>query len=213
VQRRFFHTLLNNHLYRRAVDRPALVPWVLSEYRVASLTLLLDNGLSVNQKLGSGNLLRWICDIGDEKRSVQLVRLLIERGADTKAKLDGSRTVLHEAVITDNLPITHLLLAHGADANATDEQGMTPLHWACLSSRRDNQVPPVKVLLDHGANINININAGTNHRCSPLWHAWKSHMWEMCALLLEHGANTSGWPSYTRKYLLCRVEQWQKKGV
>jgi hypothetical protein len=55
---RFFHTLFNPQLYRRSVaaDEDAcedIVKWVLSEYRVASLTLLLDNGLSVDQKLAT----------------------------------------------------------------------------------------------------------------------------------------------------------------
>jgi hypothetical protein len=53
---RFFHDLFNTQLYRRAIDaedavRAGIVQWVLSEYRVASLTRLLDNGLSIDQKL------------------------------------------------------------------------------------------------------------------------------------------------------------------
>jgi hypothetical protein len=68
---------------------------VLSEYRVASLTLLLDNGLSVYQELqmlsrDMGHrlhLLRWICNNDDQERSVPLARLLLERGADTELKM------------------------------------------------------------------------------------------------------------------------------
>jgi hypothetical protein len=52
---RFFHTLLNTHLYRRAVAaddpiREDIVRWVLPQYRLASLTLLLDNGLSAHHR-------------------------------------------------------------------------------------------------------------------------------------------------------------------
>jgi hypothetical protein len=73
----FFHTLFNTHLYSRAVAasdpvRVDIVQWVLSEYRLASLTLLLDNGLSVDQKLGTlypKTLLR-ICGLSDQKSSV-----------------------------------------------------------------------------------------------------------------------------------------------
>jgi hypothetical protein len=90
----------NIHLYRRAVDasdpvREDIVQWVLSEYRLASLTLLLDNGLSVDQKLDTlypKTLLRRICGLSDQKRSVSLARLLIERGADVEERISGFGT-------------------------------------------------------------------------------------------------------------------------
>jgi hypothetical protein len=106
----FFHTLFNTQLYRRAVAaddivREDIVAWVLSEYRVASPTLLLDNGLSVHQELWPQmlsrdmghrlHLLRWICYNDDQERSVPLAWLLLERGADTELKDDHLRTVLH----------------------------------------------------------------------------------------------------------------------
>jgi hypothetical protein len=96
----FFHTLFNTRLYRRAVAasdpvREDIVQWVLSEYRLASLTLLLDNGLSVDQKLDTlypKTLLRRICGLSDQKRTVSLARLLIERGADVEERISGFGT-------------------------------------------------------------------------------------------------------------------------
>jgi hypothetical protein len=130
---RRFHTLLNTHLYRLAVAadetvREDIVWWVLSKYQVSSLRLLLDEGLPVQLKLlnkfllyrygieAPVDLLRWICDLSDQKRSVPLARLLIERGADIEAN-SGCGTILHEAVCTDNVSLTELLLDHGADTS------------------------------------------------------------------------------------------------
>jgi hypothetical protein len=68
-------------IYRRAIAaddiiRDDIVAWVLSEYRVPSLKLLLDNGLSVHQNLH--HMLHWICYNDDQERSVPLARLLLE---------------------------------------------------------------------------------------------------------------------------------------
>jgi ankyrin repeat protein len=135
--------------------RIVIVVWVLSEYRVASLTLLLDNGLSVHQKLshhlaGVRDLLLQVCYSSDHKRSLPLARLLLERGADIAIKDDCSETKLHAAACRGNSSIAALLLEHGANVNVTDEHGRTPLHWACF---RDSFLV-TKILLENGAEVN-----------------------------------------------------------
>jgi ankyrin repeat protein len=224
---RRFHTLLNTHLYRLAVAadetvREDIVWWVLSKYQVSSLRLLLDKGLSVQLKLLNKfrlyrygirvpvDLLRLICDLSDQKRCVPLARLLIERGADIEAH-SVFGTVLHKAVSTDNFSITELLLTHGADTNAIDYRGRTPLHWICERHLLRNQVLLAQVLLDHGADSDI--NAVMNNGRSPLFEAFVWKNWEMCTLLLDRGADTSRWHSSKRKQLLRRVERWQKRGI
>jgi hypothetical protein len=198
---RFFHTLFNSHLYRLAVAAGKsvledIVAWMLSNYQVSSLRLLLDNGLSVQLKRPDKfllyrsairapvDLLRWICDLSDQKRSVPLARLLIKRGADIEAH-SVFGTVLHTAVLADNLPIVDLLLAYGADANATDDHGWTQLHCANRGGSCDRQILLGKALLDHGADI----NAVTKTGLSPLFAAFSWGSGELCALLLEHGAD------------------------
>jgi hypothetical protein len=93
---RFLHTFSCPELYRSAIAadndlnfRDNILPWVLSEYRIASLKFLLNNGLSAHQKLGehSEELLLWTyMRCHDHQRLLPLTRLLIERGADIEAK-------------------------------------------------------------------------------------------------------------------------------
>ena len=100
--------------------------------------------------------------------SAEMVKLLLERGADvnTKAGLLPSRswgndvggdcaTALHLAVVGGmfgkrDRGVIKLLLEHGADVNTTDIDGMTPLEWALVD--RDSRV--IKLLRTHGASIN-----------------------------------------------------------
>jgi hypothetical protein len=131
---RLVHEMFNSHLYRRAVAADAivfddLVSWVLSEYRLTSLTLLLDNGLSVDYTgrftgdRYEESMLCFLCGLHDQERSATLARVLIQRGADTTKVKSGrdSDTVLKRALLQDNFPILALFLGqrgrcqHGGD--------------------------------------------------------------------------------------------------
>jgi hypothetical protein len=158
---RFFHGMFNTDLYRRAVAvdstvRDDIVGWVLRRCRLASLTLLLDNGLSVNHTgrffsryFYEETMLFTLCRLVDQERSVPLARMLIQRGADIEKKNVYSDTVLLWAIWHDNYEITALLLAHGADLNVMDRWGKTPLHIA--SSQSDARM--INLLVAHGATV------------------------------------------------------------
>src|SRR5258707_1225413 len=61
---------------------------------------------------------------------VELVRFLLERGADATAQSKHGLTPIHLASQGGYLEVTHVLIEHGADATAQDNEGMTPLHFA-----------------------------------------------------------------------------------
>jgi ankyrin repeat protein len=199
---RRFHTMFNADLYRRVVAADDIVLyytvcWVLSSYRLASLTLLLDNGLSVNytvcSKNGHGrfysrqeNMLYFLCELIDQESSVPLARLLIHRGADIGWSRDSfSDSVLCRAISNNNYPIAALLLEHGADVNAAEHNGYRALHFACERMDADNP-EMVHLLIAHGADIEARSECGD----TPLTiFEFDDHKPRIMAALLEHGAD------------------------
>jgi ankyrin repeat protein len=184
----FFHGMLNTDLYRRAVGADdavlkKIVGWVLSRYRLASLTLLLDHGLSANYTAHfylfqwKGTMLHFLCQCPDQERSVPLARLLIQRGADTKAT-----RALYTAINRGNYPIVALLLENGADPNAADNCGETQL---CLASRRcDDRM--VNLLIAHDADIEARDEEGNTPLILASQHIRNRRA---MAALLGHGAD------------------------
>ncbi len=96
------------------------------------LTLLIDNGLDINNRNQGGNtlLLRSVEEIGGSDAAA---RLLIERGADINARNGIGRTPLINAAFSpyqDYSDIAALLIQRGADVNAVDDYGFTALSIA-----------------------------------------------------------------------------------
>jgi ankyrin repeat protein len=77
------------------------------------------------------------------------VRLLLARGADSKAKTGSGLTALHNAAYEGNPAVVKLLLDAGAPVNGGDERGFTPLMMAANSKTKDPEV--VRMLLKSGA--------------------------------------------------------------
>jgi ankyrin repeat protein len=71
-----------------------------------------------------------------------LVRMLLEAGADPNARSATEGTPVHTAAFTGNVPVLEMLLAAGGDANAADRKGFTPLDYA-----RDQSHPEAAALL------------------------------------------------------------------
>jgi ankyrin repeat protein len=196
-----FHGMFNTQLYRRAVaaNRRVLddiVGWVLSRYLLASLTLLLDNGLSVNHTgrfpryMYEGTMLCFLCSwLDDHERSVPLARLLIQRGADTNAVGLWGYTPLHFASWINDARMVNLLIAHGADIEARSVAGDTPLN---VSSRYGKRLA-MEALLEHGADAGAHNDEGV----TPL-HCLIQYLWDtssdrlfMARFLLENGADVN----------------------
>ena len=116
----------------------------------------------------------------DAVRHPEIVKLLIDRGANLKRRITwlGGRsgiwivgdeaTALHYAVSSGNLKSVQLLLEAGMDPSAADDKGQPPLHIAIIFERweRDNQRDATKfpaiveLLLKHDASIRFEDKEG-----------------------------------------------------
>jgi ankyrin repeat protein len=201
----FFHGMFNTDLYCRAIAAngiglDVILGWVLSEYRMASLTLFLDHGLSVNYtgSISGRTMLRFLCGLDNEKRSVPLARLLIQRGADVDLKdATSSETVLFSAISHDVGEIAALLLEHGADPNTVNKTGGTPLYYAI----KNHNLDMVNLLIAHGAAINGRFKDGE----TLLLLAIQKNNYAVISVLLAHGAdvNETNLRGYTPLHQAC----------
>jgi cytohesin len=85
-----------------------------------------------------------------------LLRLLLERGAQVDAVDRLGMTALHVAANRGIAEAVKVLISHKADVNARDKEGQTPLHWAARYGQKD----AVQALLDGHADVSARDNAG-----------------------------------------------------
>ena len=110
--------------------------------------------------------------------------LLLDRGADIRARSESNNTILHTALDIHGLDVLELLVERGADIHAKNDFGETPLHRAAFN-RDDPRV--VELLLDMGADINVKARDGD----MPLHGAASSNVEAVVKLLLDRGANVN----------------------
>lgn len=126
---------------------------------VAEVRRLLDAGRPVNERGGDPNGPAGIAETALNTAAFnvrpEVVRLLLERGADVHAKGYHGRTALSDVADSnfekkpeaDRVAIARLLLERGAKTKAADTAGCTPL-WHAV---RNGYPELVKLLLDHKA--------------------------------------------------------------
>lgn len=168
---------------------------------VKSVCDFLSQGLNANEKNNdySSSPLELAIECGDR----DIVKLLLDAGANVHGENDYGITPLHRAVFHADLEIVELLLDFGANVNARDNLGDTPLHDAAkpdhsgdkffcakrgLAPRPDARVPKnliVKLLLEYGADASVK-----NKTCdTPLHYAVKNGDLDLIKFLLEAGAD------------------------
>ena len=81
----------------------------------------------------------------------EMVRFLLDCGADVNAQDDDNWTPLYPAAWNGRLDLVQILLEHGATVNAPTRSGETPLSKAA----EKGHVDVVRLLLEHGADPNI----------------------------------------------------------
>ncbi|KAM0465253.1 hypothetical protein ACHAPV_002252 [Trichoderma viride] len=139
--------------------------------------LLLGKGVDVEAKDNAGRTpLSWAAWRGNEA----MVKLLLEKGADVKAK-NARRAPLSWAAEGGNVSIINLLIYKGAELEAKDTAYYrTPLSWAAVQGNKAT----IQLLLEKGADIEAKDKIGR----TPLLLAVESGNEANVKLLVEKGA-------------------------
>ena len=114
---------------------------------------LLKQKADVNGAQGDGSTaLHWAA----YKDDFEMAKMLLASGADVKAKTrEGEITPFFMACSNGDAAMIEAMLKAGADANSVKSNGTTALMAAAGSGSAD----AVKVLLDHGAQVNVKESA------------------------------------------------------
>lgn len=119
---------------------------------------------------------------------LEVVRLLLDRGADANARNSDFSTPLHQS---SDPEIAKLLLVHGANVSARDGGGSQPIHAAAFPRYQADDkaagaksLELMKLLINHGANPLAKDGNGKE----PIHIAAYSSTLEVVKFLLDHGA-------------------------
>ena len=124
----------------------------------------------------------------------EIVRFLIEKGADIHAGDNENSTALHNAAAQGHSAVLLLLIDKGARINQCDGNGMTALHFAASYGRPEC----AKLLLEKGANVNAReINGRT-----PLFFNARQGSTQIFQLLLDKGALVDVYNNFDRSPLV-----------
>ena len=152
--------------------------------QIETMKVLLELGADVNAQCNSDGFdrgctpLRYavLCEY-----SLEVVQLLLEKGAKLNPSSTPMVTPLHDAAALNLQDALELLLDHGLDANAKAPNGSTPLHFAACNDHAEI----VSILLTGSADINAQSNDGA----TPIYVAAECGCDKTLRLLLDKGAN------------------------
>ena len=166
-----------------------ILHFAASEGHLETARLLLERGADINSQNKEG-LTPLQQASRDTRRGylgiVDIVRFLLDHGANVDARDNCGNTALHFAVSEGLLETAHLLLKQGADVNSQNNVGLTPLQRA---SQGELLIEPVR-LLDHepGADVDFQSDQGLTRLRPGMLRMGEEYL-DIIRLLLDNGAN------------------------
>ncbi len=140
--------------------------------------LLLESGAEIGARTFSGATALQAAIAGDGPLQIEIVKLLVDRGADVNST--GDEPPLMTASSMNRTDMVKFLLSRGADVNARDEEGFTVLMEPAGSGYEE----VVVILIAAG----IDIHAGNKEGFTALHYAREQKQPRMVDLLVAAGA-------------------------
>ncbi|HEY4816025.1 MAG TPA: ankyrin repeat domain-containing protein [Candidatus Acidoferrum sp.] len=102
----------------------------------AIVEFLLKNGANVSTAARNAQKVTAL-HAGASRGGAEIVKILLEAGADSNAKQERGFVPLHSAAANGNAAIVELLLKHGARADAKADDGKTPADMAAEGGHKE----------------------------------------------------------------------------
>ena len=133
--------------------------------RASEVHNLIVAGVDVNGKVGplESTPLHAAAGLGNS----EIVKILLDAGANPNVYMRGSHTPLHAAAFGNHVEVVGLLIQHGASLNDRDENARTALHMAAMVGG----VESVSLLLRNGADVQVFDSTdenGTRNNFTPM---------------------------------------------
>ena len=152
----------------------------VAEGDVEHVKLFLEAGIDPSARNASNRTALWVAT---ERRQTEIVKALLEGGVKPDEKnapaLDGGKSLVFEAVDSENTELLRLLVEAGADAKTANDYGVPPLSEAARTGRLEM----CQILLKAGADPNA-APGGFPLMYGPVN---ENHL-EVVRLLIESGA-------------------------
>jgi ankyrin repeat protein len=117
--------------------------------------LLINQGVDINLNFMSDystalqEACYFNCDPNEMPIRIQIIKELLENGAETETRNITGLSPLHEACYKNHHEFIKILLDYGANPEILNRDNETPLQIAC----KFNRIDCIKILLKHGAKI------------------------------------------------------------
>ncbi|RZF38209.1 hypothetical protein LSTR_LSTR005570 [Laodelphax striatellus] len=154
--------------------------------------ILLEHGAGINTH--SNEFKESALTLACYKGHLDMVRFLLEAGADQEHKTDEMHTALMEASMDGHVEVAKLLLDSGAQVNMPTDSFESPLTLAACGGH----VELALLLIERGANIEEVNDEGY----TPLMEAAREGHEEMVSVLLNRGANINAQTEETQETAL-----------
>ncbi|XP_014270909.1 ankyrin repeat domain-containing protein 17 isoform X5 [Halyomorpha halys] len=154
--------------------------------------ILLEHGAGINTH--SNEFKESALTLACYKGHLDMVRFLLEAGADQEHKTDEMHTALMEASMDGHVEVARLLLDSGAQVNMPTDSFESPLTLAACGGHVDLAL----LLIERGANIEEVNDEGY----TPLMEAAREGHEDMVAVLLVKGANINAQTEETQETAL-----------